>query len=104
MIVDVRFGEPDLTRWRQRVHRQLHLNLASSRARVHAVRVRLNRQGVTPEARFACEMQARLKDDRRLSVYTHGSNPNVCIADAAARLARTLSRHINGRRIVSGPR
>jgi hypothetical protein len=102
MVVNVQFGGPELVRWRRRISRQLDLHFASLRRRVQAVDVRLHRQNTTSEAGFVCDMQVRLRDERRLSVNARGANPNICIADAAARMARTVSREVRRLGIVSG--
>ena len=94
MDINIRVSASELEPWLPRVHRQLNLNLSSLRENVRTVDVRLDKEQGNPVARITCRMQALLQDERQVMVDTNGSNPNICIADAAARLARTVGRDL----------
>lgn len=54
-----------------------------------------NKPGVQPgqsKPWFSCELVAKLKNGEQLQAHTKGQQPNICIADAASRLARTTAR------------
>ena len=85
---------PDVsTRLQSSMHRQLKYKLASyadSVERVHAslvADVDHNNQ-----SRYTCTVTATMHDGTDTAATTKGSAPNICIADAASRLARTVSR------------
>ena len=88
--IDIEHGlDPSLHR---RVNRQINFKLASVGAQVRVLTVNLGVTGVHGERFYACTMEARLQTGERKVAHTEGKQPNMCIADAAARLARSLRR------------
>ncbi len=93
MIVELEVQEGLQAAWADRIRRQIDFKLASLTAHVRMVRVRLS---VTPDKTgndvYRCTMQATLAGSVVEEAITTGPLPNICVADAAARLARTIAR------------
>ena len=80
-------------RLRQSMQRQLEYKLASFAdmvGRVHAELTTHSSQAAAPF--YRCEVTAVLADGSERCAITQGQLPNICIADAASRLARTIAR------------
>ena len=99
MQVDIRLGNQELEPLRVRIQRQLDFKIASLRERVNRLEVNLDQQLLDSAPKFTCTMYARLQDGQVKIAQTGGEHPNVCIADAAARLARSVSRETRIRRV-----
>jgi len=106
MIVDIRLADELLETWQHRIRRQVDFKLTS---KAHSIRVltvdfklintpkkpasaALNSQpGTTRNRSYQCVMWAQLADGSSERVQMTGM-PNMCIADCAARLSRTIGR------------
>ncbi len=92
MIIDIALSGDLNRRWRPRVQRQLDFKLASAASSVRVLRVSLTQAtGIPLGENYRCNMQAMLVDGGTEEVCATGS-PNIAIADAAARLARSIGR------------
>ena len=78
--------------WRERMSRQINFKFASAAASVRLLTARLKVASDGGSPLYVCEMEGRLRNGERRTVETQGSHPNICIADAAARLARSIRR------------
>ena len=92
MIVEIDIGADLEPAWRERIDRQINFKFASAGTNVRLLNVRLELKDEQGSSVYMCLMEARLKNGGRKSVVTQGMHPNMCIADAAARLARSISR------------
>ena len=91
MNVEIIIGELD-SRWRERVSREIDLKFASAGSNVRLLIASLRVLKVNEGELYTCEIEARLRSGKRRKVETQGGHPNICIADAAARLARSIRR------------
>lgn len=76
--------------------RQLQFKVASLSASIHSLNVNLT---VAPreagaEPWYHCRIEARLHNGASVRASMQGSQPNMCIADAASRLARKTARSL----------
>ena len=94
MQVDIHLSSRELEPWRERIHRQLDFKIATLSDLVSRLEVSLERQFEGTSPLFTCNMQAHMPDGRIKVARTGGEYPNVCIADAAARLARSVGREV----------
>ena len=90
--------EPTLAlSWRETIERQLNLALASLHWQVYRLDVDLEsvaQEGndASPQARYCCRLQAELRVGRTECITVFNSDPQICVADAAARLRRVVAR------------
>ncbi len=78
--------------WRERIDRQISYKFASAGATVRMLSVQLELAEEQDAPIYHCRMEARLKSGERRHAETKGTYPNMCVADAAARLARSIRR------------
>ena len=79
--------------------RQIEFKLSSLRPQVQQVNVAigLEGRGATAEPLFSCSVTARTRKNRDLSVATRGRQAQICIADAASRISRSIARGASSR-------
>ncbi len=92
MIVEIDIDTGLDAVWRERIDRQISYKFASAGAIVRMLSVRLELDEERGASIYHCRMQARLKNGERRDAETKGAYPNMCVADAAARLARSIRR------------
>ena len=93
MIVELELDEGLQAAWADRIRRQIDFKLASLTAHVRMVQVWLSvTEDKTGDDMYRCTMRATLGGGVVEEVETTGPLPNICVADAAARLARTIAR------------
>lgn len=88
--IDIEDGlDPSL---QTRVDRQINFNFASGSANVRLLSVSLGATRDDGDACYSCKMDAHLHNGTRKVAQAHGKQSTVCIADTAARLARSIRR------------
>ena len=92
MVVEIEIDAELEGLWRDRMSRQINFKFASAATSVRLLNARLVVANEADSPLYTCEMEARLRNGERRSVETQGLHPNICIADAAARLARSIRR------------
>jgi len=77
------------------VQRQIEYKLASMSATLQSLNAHLEkvRPGQQQPECFVCTMQARLVGGGVYRVETRGPRSDICVSDAASRLARTIKRN-----------
>lgn len=82
--------------WRDIIERQLNFALASLHWQVHRLQVKLD--PVLPDdatrthTGYCCRLQAELRVGRTECISVYNRDPQICVADAAARLRRVVAR------------
>ncbi len=92
MTVDISLADELPSSWRTQIQRQIDFKLASVSSSVRMLRISLTILA-TPsnDPIHSCHMSAQLQDGTIEEVTATGL-ANVCIADSAARLARSIGR------------
>ena len=83
--------------WPAKIERQINFALASVHWQVVHLAIDLNvREGAANDPdrdpTYCCRLQAELRGGRKQEISVVSSNPQVCVADAAARLRRVVTR------------
>ncbi len=83
--------------WPAKIERQINFALASVHWQVVNLAIDLKaREGAVADPdrdpTYCCRLQAELRGGRRQEISVVSSNPQVCVADAAARLRRVVTR------------
>ena len=92
--VDPELG-PD---WTERVYRQIHFNLSGTGSVVSRLSAYLRLAPESDPPVYECCMRAILASGWQPAVTHRSEQPNMCVADTAARLARSIRRE----RLFSG--
>jgi len=97
MIIDIDVASALSDVWDTRIHRQIDFKLRPKSDSVRSLTVRLAKlDGANTAKLYECTMHARLRDGADVETVARGL-PNVCIADAASRLAREISRSVQSK-------
>ncbi len=93
MVVDITLAKGLSESWRDRIQRQVDYKLASKAGSIRSLTIRLTPAvGPTMQDSLLCAIDAKLADGQVESVRVTGA-PNMCIADAASRLSRSIGRN-----------
>ncbi|MEM9620355.1 MAG: hypothetical protein AAF993_01815 [Pseudomonadota bacterium] len=92
MIVDIRLADELKDTWQHRIRRQVDFKLASKAHSIRVLTIEFEPADAAQDSRsYRCAMTAQLVDGTSEQVEMNGL-PNMCIADSAARLSRTIGR------------
>lgn len=83
--------------WPAKIERQINFALASVHWQVVHLAIELKANEIAPnhldaEPTYCCNLQAELRGGRKQTISVVSSNPQACVADAAARLRRVVTR------------
>ncbi len=81
--------------WRERIQRQLDFKLSSIYQELDRLDVNVYRvEGASGDSsrHYLCRIQASLSNGRVLNAHVQSTSPNICVADACARLRRSINR------------
>lgn len=92
MIVEIEIEDGLELNVQRQVNRQINFKFASAGAHVRVLSVSIGTTEDHGEFLYACQMDASLHNGGRKTAHTEGKHPNMCITDAAARLARSICR------------
>ena len=80
---------------KDKVKRQVAFKLQPKSTSVETVRVTLKTLNFADDDPwYVCSMSAKLKKGSNLRAQFRGRQPNICIADTASRLSRTIAREV----------
>ena len=90
MRIDISLQEDLPVDLKEKIRRQVAFKLGT---KTESVRVSLKRLAVSEQKPwYVCSMSAKLKNGSTQREQIRGRQPNICVADTAARLARTIAR------------
>jgi hypothetical protein len=83
--------------WPAKIERQINFALATVHWQVVHLAIELKVNKVAPnhldvDPNYCCNLQAELRGGRKQTISVVSSNPQACVADAAARLRRVVTR------------
>lgn len=83
--------------WPAKIERQINFALASVHWQVVHLAIDLKANSSAPnhleaDPTYCCNLQAELRGGRKKNISVVSSNPQACVADAAARLRRVVTR------------
>ena len=93
MDIDIRVEHGRAEFWAERIRRQLDYKLSGLEHRVETLEVVLTKRAQSGDG-FECRMLATLTNGEERHALTRGSFPQICVADAAARLGREITRTV----------
>ena len=95
MLIDLTTDRHVPERLRDSLQRLLEYRLASRSDAIEMIEATLAKQHDTnQESWYTCNLQVTLTSGVELCTKMRGPNPNVCVADAASRLARSVAREL----------
>ncbi|XOV85592.1 MAG: hypothetical protein ACFHXK_10855 [bacterium] len=97
MVTQINIDQDLGPSWPAKIERQINFALASVHWQVVHLAIELKAKDAVPNhidapPVYSCTLQAELRGGRKQTISVVSSNPQACVADAAARLRRVVTR------------